>query len=137
MEALKAAAKNRRRLEDELSVLSGRELYDATPADASGLRCAVKRMPAGALDSLRAIAQSFCSRPGAVFIGVVDQPPSVLLAASEDSGVDSGKLLKTALTQAGGRGGGAARMAQGSAPTHEALEAALALLTETFSSRPH
>ncbi len=129
LEALKTAAKDRRRLEDELGVLQGRELYDATTPGERGLRLAVKRLPSGALDSLRAVAQGFSSRPQAVFIGVVEQPPALMLAASEDSGVDAGKLIKAELTRAGGRGGGAARMAQGSVPTREALEAAIALLT--------
>jgi len=129
METLKTAGKERRRLEDELGVLTGRELYDATPPDSQGLHRAVKRFSAGALDSLRAIAQGFCSRPNAVFIGAVEQPPAILLATSEDSGLDAGKLIKAALNEAGGRGGGAARLAQGSVPSREALEKALRLLT--------
>jgi alanyl-tRNA synthetase len=46
----------------------------------------------------------------------------VLLAVSADSGIDAGKVLKAALTQAGGRGGGNPRMAQGSLPSREALD---------------
>jgi len=75
MESLKTATKDRRRLEDELGVLQGRELYDATPSDERGLRRTIKRLPTGALDSLRTMAQSFCSQPRAVFIGVVEDPP--------------------------------------------------------------
>jgi len=59
----------------------------------------------------------------------VEQPPALLLATSEDSGLDAGKLIKAALSEAGGRGGGAARLAQGSVPSREALEKALRLLT--------
>jgi alanyl-tRNA synthetase len=51
------------------------------------------------------------------------EPPSVLLAASDDAGIDAGKLLKAAITEAGGRGGGTARIAQGSVPDAGALEA--------------
>ncbi|HUO32881.1 MAG TPA: DHHA1 domain-containing protein, partial [Bryobacteraceae bacterium] len=57
-----------------------------------------------------------------------DNPPAVLLAASEDSGIDAGKLLKAALTAAGGRGGGNQRTAQGSLPSREALEHVLGAL---------
>jgi alanyl-tRNA synthetase len=50
------------------------------------------------------------------------EPPSVLLAASEDAGLDAGKALKAAVTEAGGRGGGNARIAQGSVTDARALE---------------
>jgi alanyl-tRNA synthetase len=136
MESLKSAAKDRRRLEEELGVLQGRELYESTSPDSLGVRRAVKRLASGALDSLRAIAQGFSAKPMAVFLGVVEQPPQLLLATSSDSGVDAGKLLKVALTEAGGRGGGALRMAQGSVPSTEALERALAILTAPSSSHP-
>jgi alanyl-tRNA synthetase len=136
MEALKAAEKDRRRLDDELGVLLGRELYDATPADSLGVRCAVRRIASGTLDPLRAMAQSFCARPKAVFIGAVEQPPALLLAASQDSGRDAGKLLKAALQEVGGRGGGAPRLAQGSVPSAEALERAISLLTTPSAFPP-
>jgi alanyl-tRNA synthetase len=50
----------------------------------------------------------------------------VLLAASADSGVDAGKVLKSALTEAAGRGGGNARIAQGSVPDAALLDALVA-----------
>lgn len=136
MEALKAAEKDRRRLDDELGVLMGRELYDATPADSLGVRYAVKRTASGTLDPLRAMAQSFCARPKSVFIGAVEQPPTLLLAASQDSGLDAGKLVKAALQEVGGRGGGAARLAQGSVPSAEALQRAISLLTARCAFPP-
>jgi alanyl-tRNA synthetase len=60
-----------------------------------------------------------------VFLGVVDAPPSFLLAVSEDSGMDAGKSVKAALVESGGRGGGTARLAQASVPDPAALEKAL------------
>jgi alanyl-tRNA synthetase len=136
VDALKTAEKERRRLDEELGGLMGRELYDAASPDSLGVRRSVKRLASGTLDPLRAIAQSFCARPKAVFIGVVDQPPAILLAASQDSGLDAGKLMKAVLSAAGGRGGGAARMAQGSLPSSDALERALSLLTAPSASLP-
>ena len=50
----------------------------------------------------------------------------MLLAASADSGMDAGKLLKAALTEVGGRGGGNARIAQGSVPDAALLVALVA-----------
>jgi alanyl-tRNA synthetase len=131
MEALKVAEKDRSRLEEELGVRMGRELYDSTPADSAGMRRTVKRVASGTLDPLRAMARGFCACPKAVFIGAVEQPPALLLAVSQDSGLDAGKLIKAALNAAGGRGGGAANLAQGSVPSADALERALALLTRS------
>ena len=138
MESLKSADKERRRLENELGAAIGRELYDATPPDAQGIRRVVKRLESGAvsgpsLDQLRAIAQGFCARPRAVFVGAVEEPPAILMATSPDSGLDAGKLIKAALTEVGGKGGGAPRIAQGSVPSKEALERALTALS---ASRP-
>jgi alanyl-tRNA synthetase len=128
IEALKTVEKDRRRLEEELGAAQGRELYDATSPDSLGIRRVTRRLAAGSLDPLRAMAQAFCARPMAVFIGVAENPPAILLATSSDSNLDSGKLLKAALTEVGGRGGGTPRMAQGSAPSAAALEQALTAL---------
>jgi alanyl-tRNA synthetase len=74
------------------------------------------------MDDAKAIAQAAFALPRVVVIGALASPPSILLAASEDSGVDAGKLLKERLAAAGGRGGGSARLAQGSVPDAAALE---------------
>jgi alanyl-tRNA synthetase len=79
-------------------------------------------------DETRVLAQSFTSQPGAWFLGISEEPPSLLLAVSADSGVHAGNLLKQALTPHGGRGGGNAQLAQGSVPSCEALEAVVARL---------
>ena len=129
MEALKAAGKDRSRLEEELGVLTGRELYDATTPDSLGMRRTVKRVASGTVDPLRAMARGFCARPKALFIGAVEQPPALLLAVSQDSGLDAGNLIKAALSAVGGRGGGAANLAQGSVPSGDALERALTALS--------
>jgi alanyl-tRNA synthetase len=59
---------------------------------------------------------------------VIEEPPSVLLASSADAGVDAARKLKELLAAAGGRGGGSARMAQGSVPDRAALERVLQAL---------
>ena len=60
---------------------------------------------------------------GAARAGFVRLPRSgLLLAASEDAGIDAGMALKAAVTEAGGRGGGNARVAQGSVTEQAALE---------------
>jgi alanyl-tRNA synthetase len=80
---------------------------------------------------MRARAQAFVAGPKAAFLAVCEDPPSVLLAASADSGLDAGKLVKAAVTSVGGRGGGNAALAQGSVPSVAALERVVAVLSET------
>ena len=76
----------------------------------------MQRHESGAIEALRGLAQAYCALPKAVLVAAVDDPPSVLLAASDDSGVDAGRVLKAALATVGGRGGGSPRLAQGTVP---------------------
>jgi alanyl-tRNA synthetase len=122
LESAKTAEKAKRKLELEVAGYQGRELFEATAPDESGRRKVVRRLDGGSMEDLRAIAQSFTARGNAVFLGVIASPPSVLLAASEAAGVDAGTTVKNAVTAAGGRGGGTARVAQGSVPKAELLE---------------
>ena len=117
--------KARRKLELDLAAYQGRELYLATAPGADGVRRVTRRVAKGSLEELRAIAQNFTAQPKAVFIATLADPPSVLLAASADAGIDAGKALKAALTEAGGRGGGNARIAQGSVAEAGALDQVL------------
>jgi len=67
-------------------------------------------------------AQSFTAGGKAIFLALAEDPPSVLLAASADSGVNTGAVLKAALAEVGGRGGGNQLVAQGSLASKESLE---------------
>ncbi len=120
---LREAERTNRRLAGELATRLGAELYDAASPAADGFRRHLHRVEAEPLDdAVRAMAQSFISRPGAVFCASSDAPPSVLLACSAGSGLHAGNLLRAALAPHGGRGGGSATMAQGSVPSKDALE---------------
>ncbi len=121
---LAEAEKSRARLALELAAARGRELYRQTAPDADGVRAVVRHSRSGAItDELRAEAQSFTAGPRSLFLATFEEPPSVLLAVSEDSRFDAGKLLKEALGEVGGRGGGSARIAQGSLANPGALAA--------------
>jgi alanyl-tRNA synthetase len=124
--ALDTAERVRRKLDEEVSRYRGKELYQSTEPDRSSIRKVVKR--AARMEDLRPLAQNFTSHPHSVFVGIVDDPPSLLLAASSDSGVDAGKALKECLAAAGGRGGGTARIAQGTVKDRLALEAVVRCL---------
>ena len=129
LEAAKSAEKAKRKLEIDLAGYRGKELYAAAVPGADGVRRVVERMARGTLEELRAVAQSFTAQPRAVFVAALSEPPSVLLAVSEDAGIDAGKVVKAALTEAGGRGGGTVRIAQGSVADGSRLEHVLAALT--------
>jgi len=127
--ALEAADKARRRAAAELARYRGVELYESTAPGSDGRRRVVQHRSSGAIeDDIRAMAQGFTSRPGAVFVAAFDSPAAVLLAVAEDAGIDAGDTLKRLLAEHGGRGGGNARMAQGSLPSPERLAALLAAL---------
>jgi alanyl-tRNA synthetase len=122
LDAAKAGERTRRKLELELAAYQGKELYATTEAGPDAMRRAVQRLDRGNLEDLRAVAQNFTAQGKSIYVATLKDPPSVLLAASADSGVDAGRLLKAALTEAGGRGGGNARIAQGSVPDAALLE---------------
>lgn len=117
----------RRKLEKELATFRMRERYDASTPDENGVRRMVVR-DASSMDELRTLAQAALDLPKAVVIGALASPPSVLVAASEDSGIQAGALLKERLAAVGGKGGGSPRMAQGSVPPTE-LDAVVRALT--------
>ncbi len=124
-EQLRALENERRRLFDEVSATRARDAYSAIEPDEAGLRRLVERRPTGKADDSRAFALAFCALPKALFAAAVASPPAILVAASDDSGIDAGRVLKAALAEVGGKGGGSARLAQGTVPDASALEGVL------------
>ncbi|MCS7024648.1 MAG: alanyl-tRNA editing protein [Bryobacteraceae bacterium] len=104
-----------RKLEFELASARGKQLYQSAEAGSSGRRRSIQSVDA-IDESLRALAQGFTSEPCAVFLACCENSSALLLAVSKDTGLHAGELLKTAAAGAGGRGGGNAQLAQGSAP---------------------
>jgi alanyl-tRNA synthetase len=125
---ISAATAARRELETALAGYRARELYQASPSAASGIRVVILREDTGPPDRLRPLALAVAALPRGVLVGATSEPAGIILAAAEDAGVDAGRVLKEALGQAGGRGGGNARLAQGSVPTSEALDGAVEAL---------
>lgn len=134
---LSQALRRERDLAQQLDEYRARELYAAALARSpeAARVCTVERRQSGGLQDLRGLAQQYAAQPRAVFIAALEQPPSLLIASAEDSGIDASVLLRGALTAAGGRGGGNARLAQGSAPTVTALEQALSAVTAQLGPR--
>ena len=124
IEKLQEAEKARRKLALELAQARGRQLYAETVAGPDGMR-RVRRTVAAISDEVRAEGQAFATGEKAVFLAVVDDPPSFLIASSNDSGLNAGQVVKEAMAKAGGRGGGNAIMAQGSVPDGALLESVI------------
>jgi len=120
-EKLQDSDRMRRRLSTELAQASGRALYGETAPGADAVRRVLRPVESLTEDS-RTEAQSFTLAGPAIFLALAENPPSVLLAASKDSGVNCGEVLKRLLGPAGGRGGGNATLAQGSLPSKAALQ---------------
>ena len=127
---LRAAQSARREAAAALDAYRARERFDATTPDSSGRRRIVERHAGGtadALNELRSLAQAIVALGDALFVGTLTTPPTIVLASSQ-SGFDAGAALKQVLADHGGRGGGNTRIAQGTVPTVEALDAAVAAL---------
>jgi alanyl-tRNA synthetase len=116
----KALEKTCARLASELAQREGRELYASASPDEAGVRRVTQRATID--DAMRARAQAFVHGLKAVFVAASEQPPSILVAASVDSGVHAGNVVKAAVTAVGGRGGGNQGLGQGSVPSAEALD---------------
>lgn len=124
---LKDSDNARKKLEKELATFRVRALYETATPGENGVRTIVIR-DAESMDELRTLAQGAFALPRVVVVGALASPPSLLLGASEDSGVDAGRVLKERLATVGGRGGGSPRLAQGSAPDKAALDRLVAAL---------
>ncbi|MFI5245163.1 MAG: DHHA1 domain-containing protein, partial [Gemmatimonadales bacterium] len=123
---LKEAETDAKKRGEELARYQARERYDAAVPDANGIRRITETAPS--MDPLRAMAQAISALPRATYTGTVASPPGIVFAASADSGVNAGELLKAALGANGGRGGGSPRVAQGTVPDTAALQRVLGLL---------
>jgi alanyl-tRNA synthetase len=107
------AEKERQRLAESLAQREGAELYAAATPSADGVRRAlwnVERMT----EAVRAKALAFAANPRSLVLVVSSD--GALIACSADAGVHAGAILKQALAEFGGKGGGSATLAQGSVP---------------------
>lgn len=119
-ERLRTAEKSLRVLSGELAYARGRELYGAAAPGPSGMRKALRRVPAIS-EQVKEEARSFAANPKAVFAAIGETAPVILIACSPDSGVDAAELLK----QFRAKGGGNAGFAQGQLPDSEAVSLAV------------
>ncbi len=125
-DAAKSADSERRKLAERLAVYQLREMRAVATSQADG----VVRIhdTTATVDELRARAQAASLERKTVYGGFAGTPPTVVFAASEDSGENAGVRLKQALAAVGGRGGGSPRVAQGSVPDHDSAMRVLSSL---------
>jgi len=119
-ERLTDAEKERERLAQDLAQREGREAYAAVAVSADGLRrvlWGVEKIT----EIVRGKALAFAAAGEKALVMVMGkQPAGVLIACSQDAGIDAVAVLKQTLAEVGGRGGGAATLAQGSVPSEAA-----------------
>lgn len=122
--------KARRKLAMELAAFQGKQLYQATDTGPTGRRRVLQNVSA-IDDEIRALAQSFSGEPNAVYVGICAASNAVMVAASKDSGLHAGDIVKKAVGLVGGRGGGNPQVAQGSSPAERFGELVEAVTTAT------
>jgi alanyl-tRNA synthetase len=104
--------RERKRLSSELAVHEAQALWRAAMPDAQGVRRIHTRV-SGAVKEAEPLVQQLLAMGSCVVLVTNDGTGGVLFAASAESGVDAGQTLRSALQNAGGRGGGSPRVAQG------------------------
>jgi alanyl-tRNA synthetase len=107
------AGKERQKSEAGLAECEGRRLWESTEPAPDGIRRRLLDVDS-IRESTRVLAQSFISAGSAALLVRGRDPLSLLFAASSDSNLHAGNLLRSVLQKYGGRGGGSATIAQGS-----------------------
>ncbi|MBY0491767.1 MAG: alanyl-tRNA editing protein [Gemmatimonadaceae bacterium] len=114
--------RERRKLLLQLAGFEADALWRAAPVDADGMR-RIAVSSTGPVKDMEPLVQQLVAL-GACTV-LVTQPGTfaLLFGTAADTTVDAGQTLRAALHAHGGRGGGSPRLAQGSVPSAEALEA--------------
>ncbi len=121
----------------ELDQYRAQRIYDAAEVlGNSGVR--IVRMTSGSdtIDGIKSIAQKVTQLPGAVALLATTSSGTAQLvfARSADVAIDVNKLLKQALTEVEGRGGGTPALAQGGGKRVDNLEHALDMAAAAAAS---
>lgn len=114
--------RERRKLLQQLAVIEAETLWRGTNADADGIR-RIAVTSNGPVKEMEPLVQQLVTH-GACAV-LVTQPGSfaLLFGTAADTNIDAGQTLRAALQAQGGRGGGSSRIAQGSVPHADALQA--------------
>jgi alanyl-tRNA synthetase len=126
-EEAKAARKMRSELLNELAELHAARLLQETP-EVNGFHLVVKTFPDRDLEFIKLLAQKLVRASGrraVALLGAAVGSPTLVFAQTAGLPFDMGALMKEAMGETGGRGGGTKDMAQGGVAAVEQLSAAL------------
>jgi len=112
-EKMAESDKVRRNLAAELAEMRGQQRFAATQPDSIGRYLWIEELEELNEDA-RISANSFLLNPGTMAVLTSRSGLAVFFGASPTLGLDCGKILKSALSQMGGKGGGSPKSAQGS-----------------------
>lgn len=122
-EEARASRKSREQLLEELADLQASRLLSETP-ESGGRKVVIRTYPDRDLTFIKLLAQRLTrkSTPVLALLGATSDPPALVFAESAGLPFDMGALMREALAQLGGRGGGSREMAQGGPGKVEGLE---------------
>jgi alanyl-tRNA synthetase len=128
-EEARASRKSREQILEELADLQAARLLFETP-ETAGRKIVIRSYPDRDLTFIKLLAQRLTRQSAQVvaLLGSTSNPPALVFAESTALPFDMGALMREALTELGGRGGGSKEMAQGGPATVEGLEEFLAAL---------
>jgi alanyl-tRNA synthetase len=114
--------RERRKLMQQLAGYEADALWRGTMPDADGIR-RITVSSSGPVKEMEPLVQQLVTLGACA--ALVTQPGSfaLLFGTSADTNIDAGQTLRGALQAQGGRGGGSPRIAQGSVPHADALDA--------------
>ncbi len=116
LDEVKSSQKAYGRTLEELATLEAERIVIAT-ADRNGLKLVTKVFADRDLPSVKLLAQKITKHPGVVaLLGSTQSPAAIVFAQSPGGTHDMGALMKRAMSECGGRGGGNCDIAQGGVP---------------------
>lgn len=128
-EDLRTSRKNREQLLAEIAELYARQALAETP-ESNGRKVITRTFPDRDLGFIKLLAQKItrADARAVLFLAATSSPAALVFAESPEQPFDMGALMKEALAELGGRGGGSRDMAQGGPQKVEAIAAVLAQL---------
>jgi alanyl-tRNA synthetase len=130
-EESRAARKSREQLLEELADLHAARLLAETP-ESGGRKIVIRTYSDRDLTFIKLLAQRLTRQSSKVvaLLGSTSSPPALVFAESPREPFDMGALMREALAQLGGRGGGSREMAQGGPGRVEGLDEFLTALAK-------
>lgn len=115
LQRLADGERERKRMSAELVQFHAAARWSACVPDGDGVRRMVVQSSSAVKES-EPLARELAALGGCEVLVVHAASGGVMLATAEDTGIDAGQRLRSALQPLGGRGGGSPRIAQGSIP---------------------